>query len=141
MTKNPFEKEKRTLQSGYYFDERLRVLCYIFKEDHEMFGKITKAYSRLNKESNEAFVPPFFKEKTNRYETRIEDCKKLNYTEYSRNAEDIVKDFRWICKKDAIKHSFINFLMEEENYEFLMLFNKVVDKKIENVKTESKIQS
>lgn len=141
MTKNPFEKEKRTLQSGYYFDERLGVLCYIFKEDHEMFGKITKAYSRLNKESNETFVPPFFREQTNRYETRIEDCKKLNYVEYSKNAEDIVKDFKWICKKDTIKHSFINFLMEEENYEFLMLFNKVVDKKIENVKTESKIQS
>lgn len=139
MIKNPFEEKKRTLQSGYYFDERLKVLCYIFKEDHEMYGKITKAYSRLNNENNETFIPPFFRESNNKYETRIEDCKKLNYIEYSRDAENIVKDFRWICKKEDIKHSFINFLKEEENYEFLMLFNKVVDKKIENVKTESKI--
>lgn len=138
MIKNPFETEKRTLQSGYYFDERLKVLCYISKEDHEMFGKITKAYSRLNRENNESFIPPFFKESTNNeYETNIEDCKKLNYIEYSKNAKDIVKDFKWICKKDSIKHSFINFLKEEENYEFLMLFNKVIDKKIKNVKSEN----
>lgn len=138
MTRNPFEEKKKTLQSGYYFDERLKVLCYIFKEDHEMYGKITKAYNRLYNEDNETFIPPFLKG-SNKYETKIEDCKKLNYIEYSRDAEDIVKDFRWICEKEDIKQSFINFLKEEENYEFLLLFNKVINKKIENVKIKSKI--
>lgn len=136
MIKNPFEENRISLQTGYYFDERLKVLCYIFKEDHETFGKITKAYNRLySNENNETFIPLFLKESNNKYETRIEDCKKLNYIEYSKDAQDIVKDFRWICKKESIKQSFIDFLKEEENYEFLMLFNKVVSKKIENVKT------
>lgn len=132
MKTNPFEIKKKNLPNGFYFDKKLKLLSFIFKDVSSETQSI-KTYNRLHQDNLD--MPDHVLELTgkNKNRTNVEDCVPLNHREYSKEAKegDIIKDFKWICESEEVKKSFINFLEEHENYGFLRFFDAVVKSKIE----------
>lgn len=134
MKNNPFKTNVENIMEGYYFDDELKVLCYITTEDLEHIGTSIVSYNRFSKSeeniSNKGIASLMMQNQgpENWKESKYSNCSDLNFIKYAKEAASVSEDFKWISKKSETRNHFVNYLLETENYEFLNLFNKVIKK-------------
>lgn len=129
---NPFEINSNNIKTGFYYDRRLRVLCYIYVEEGtEMFPFSTvKTYNRLIKPVTSPH-PMMIPTRIDPKETNAKDVEEITQQTLEECC-DLRMDFIWICTNKKVQQQFINFLLNEEKYMILDLFKTFVESKTQN---------
>lgn len=128
---NPFKYDRATLISGFYFDNKNRCICYLDTEGdgENPYSSNETTYNRFvgNKGFSEPLLPmpPEYKKKN----SEIEDLVHLSYLENYKIRKELDKDFNWIYENQTVKESFKDYLLNEELYSLLHLFNSFISEK------------
>lgn len=131
---NPFKQEQEQIQTGFFLDNKkgLVVFCFVERDDdYDAEGPKVKLYNRL---ANNANSVGFRLTATNGDISKVEDLIELNVNSIP---ENIFKDFNWILNNRDLQETFTKFLLEEEKYLFLSLFE---DFKVKIVKKDSNVR-
>lgn len=112
---NPFTKKENTVSTGFYYDTRLKLICYIYvTEDGEKL-----IYNRLPKIKKDGmfYIP--------KNHTKISDIVDISYMEMIPNTEEnqhsLMYDLNWIYEEEARIETFKDFLINNELYLMLQL--------------------
>lgn len=128
---NPFRYNRATLTSGFYFDYKNRCICYLDTEGDEdnPYSSNETTYNRFvgDKGYSEPLVP--IPQETRKKISAIENLVHLSYLDNYKVDKDLDKDFNWIYENQAVKDSFKNYLLNEELYTLLYLFDNFINEK------------
>lgn len=123
---NPFDYNQKNLESGFYYDNRLNLICfYYLNKDEESYSSSVSIYNRNMKSTN---LPSFIIPRNTEKESVIEDLIELTLNKLH-TKESLLKDFLWIKSNTQVAQYFVNFLIREEKYEILELFYLTVKTK------------
>lgn len=123
--KNPFEHNTRTLKPGFYFDKKLKLICFYYVEENEFYTH-TEVYNR-NKKDKPKLPPGMIMlggpvDKT----SDVEDLVELKL-EVLTDKNSLAKDFKWLLDNSNVSHTFVDYLLAEEKYLLLDLFKPFVE--------------
>lgn len=129
---NPFKYNRATFTSGFYFDFKKRCICYLDTEGDEEnpYSGNETTYNRFT--GSEGYSVPFLPmPKGNRQSkgSAIEDLVHLSYLDNYKVDKELDKDFDWIYGTEAVKEQFHSYLLNEELYSLLYLFNSFISEK------------
>ena len=112
---NPFTRKENTVSTGFYYDTRLQLICYVYvTEDGEKL-----IYNRLPKVQQDSmfFIP--------KNHTKISEISDLDYLELNLNNHDVqislAYDFNWLHEERLRMETFKDFLEKREHYLILQL--------------------
>lgn len=127
---NPFKYNRATFTSGFYFDFKKKCICYLDTEGDEEnpYSSNETTYNRFT--GNEGYSTPFLpmQEKKSKG-SAIEDLVHLSYLDNIKIDKELNKDFNWIYETQSVRDHFQKFLLTEELYSLLHVYNSFVSEK------------
>jgi len=130
MGNNPFQVNKNELVTGFYYDKRKLLICFLYNEENpdDIFSDSPKIYSRIyNPDEHHPFIinPHELSKKSS-----LQDLVTLTVKCLS-TLEQVMQDFEWIYSNKLVRNSFVEFLLKEEKYLILDLFKTFIEVKKE----------
>lgn len=115
---NIFKQKEQEISTGFYYDRAKNkiVYCYV---DHksEYFGNIS-IYNRNSGERSSNFL--FMADNY----SNVKDLTDINLELLSNNKNSTILDFKWLSSEKHIEQEFVKFLIKQELYLVLKMFNE-----------------
>lgn len=118
---NPFKVKELVLNTGFYYDTENKIICYLHRDKNSDDFMSFTTHSRMDGNNVNVFLP--FQMRGNNINNLVD----LNYIQYAREVKDWKKDIEWL-NKNNIEEYFLKYLLQNENYEFIILYNKLKNK-------------